>query len=380
MFNSFLLRFILGAVSAAACLPVVFGQTNDSQCRVDFYYTPGCEQCRQVGENMFSQIGELFGDRVSIRQHNLYDSGEYAEMLKTRAALGIERDDNVFFIIDGSVYVGGLKDIRANLIAAVEERLLSGPGLTPPGPESPAGGGYSFPCSLSVLLIAGLVDGINPCAFAAIVFLISSLLAGGGRRANLFLIGLGFCISVYLTYFLLGLGLFQVFRLSFMRLWLGNIVNWLLIAGLLVMAFVSFRDARQFRRTGRPKDVVLKLPGPINRLVHAVIRSNLPRKHYFAGSFLLGCAITLLESVCTGQLYVPALAFLARASPMKIQAVLGLALYNIMFVLPLVAVFGLAYYGASHRAFIEWSKKDFFWAKCALGCVFVFLAVLLYWA
>ena len=138
MLNSFLSKFVLCAVFAVSCLPAAFGQIDDFQCRVDFYYTPGCEQCRQIGGNMFLQIRELFVDRVNIRKHNLYDSTEYAKMLKKRAALNIAREDSVFFIVDGRTYVGGLKDIPENLISAVGEHLASGSRFTHPG-QAPAG-------------------------------------------------------------------------------------------------------------------------------------------------------------------------------------------------------------------------------------------------
>jgi len=372
-------------------------------CWIDYYFAPGCEQCRYIENNILSQIQEMFGGRIKMRRHNLYDSAEYAEARNILNRLALKGEDNVFVVVDGEIYVGGSKNICRDLVAVVEEQLHSGSGPVPVSRkyaaqqretvrmigkgESPKskiknrqsqGGGHSFPFSFAALLAAGLIDGVNPCAFATIVFLISSLLAGGkGGRENLFLIGLAFCSSVYLTYFLIGLGLFQVFRLSFMRLWLGNTLNWLLIFALVIMAFISFRDAWIFRLTGRPNDIILKLPGRINRLMHGIIRSNLPRKYYFAGGFFLGCVVAVLESVCTGQLYVPALAFLARTSPMRTSAIAGLALYNAMFILPLVAVFVLAWHGVGQRVFIEWSRKDFFWAKCALGCFFIFLAALL---
>ncbi|MDO9543357.1 MAG: hypothetical protein Q7J98_13705 [Kiritimatiellia bacterium] len=361
-------------------------------CWIDYYFVPGCEQCLFIEEDILPRLKEMFSERIKIGKHNLYSAEEYNKAQNILNHLAVHENDNIFVIVGGEIYVGGLKNIRENLIPVVEERLLSGPRFMPPdrGPAQrpPAGnamrpmaGGYSFHFSFATLLVAGFLDGLNPCAFATIVFLISSLLAGGkGRREHLFLIGLGFCISVYLTYFLIGLGLFQIFRLSFLRLWLSNLVNGLLIIGLLVMAFISFRDAWLFRRNGRQKDIVLKLPGMISRFIHNIIRSNLPRKYYFAGSFFLGCVVTILESVCTGQLYVPALAFLARTSPLKTQAIAGLALYNVMFILPLVAVFVLAYHGVGQRAFTEWSRKDFFWSKCALGCFFIFLAVVLYLA
>lgn len=397
MFNSFLKRVLL--ILSFACF--LSAESAGAQpaghppCWIDYYFAPGCEQCRSIENNILSQLPEIFGERIKIRKHNLYDSGEYAEARSILNRLAIQKEDNVFVVIDGEIYVGGPKNICRDLIPVVEEQLHSVPGLALGSREyagarlktagnTPAnwlkgrrgGRGYSFPLSFATLLAAGLIDGLNPCAFATIVFLISMLMTGG-RRENLFLIGLGFCSSVYLTYFLIGLGLFQVFRVSFVRIWLSNAVNWLLIFTLIIMAFVSFRDAWVFRLTGRQNDVILKLPGWINRLIHNIIRLNLSRKHYFAGSFFLGCFVSILESVCTGQLYVPALAFLARMAEFRLQALVYLALYNFLFILPLIAVFILAYGGVSHFAFLAWNRKNMFWTKCAMGCFFVFLAVVL---
>jgi len=381
MFNFVLCRFFAGALLALSCLPAAIGQINDLPCRLDFYFVPGCDHCRQIERDAFSQIGELFGDRVSIRKHNLYDSAEYAEMIKTRAALNIKREDNVFFIVAGRIYVGGIEDIHLNLIPTVEDCLSSGFQRVDSGQAGldafQVNNNHSFPYSLAVLLAAGLIDGVNPCAFATIVFLVTGLIVGGGRRKNMFSIGLGFCCAVYLTYFLLGLGLFQFFRLSFARIWLGHLLNMCLILGLIIMALLSFRDAFFFRRTGRQDGIVLKLPGGITRIIHKLIRSDLSGRYYFTGSFLLGCLVTILESVCTGQLYAPALAFLARKSQLKIHALSGLALYNLMFILPLITVFFIANYGARHSVFIAWSRKNFFLARCVTGLFFIFLAVLL---
>lgn len=387
MFNSFF-KHVLLILFLACFLSAEFAGARSAverpSCLIDYYFVPACEQCRYIENNILPQLKEMFGERIKICKHNLYSAEEYSKAQDVLNRLAVQGNDNVFVVIDGEIYVGGLKDLRDNLIPAVEEQLSSSSLVTLPGPAHPerpparaATGRYSFPFSFVALLTAGLLDGVNPCAFATIIFLISSLLAGGGRRQNLFLIGLGFCSSVYLTYFLLGLGLFQVFRLSIARLWLSNAANWLLIIALLVLAIVSFRDAWIFRLTGRQNDIILKLPGRTNKLIHNIIRLDLSQKHYFAGSFLLGCFVTILESVCTGQLYVPALAFLARMSEFRLQAVVYLALYNLMFVLPLIAIFILAYYGVSRFALVAWSRKNVFWVKCAQGCFFVFLAVVL---
>ena len=388
MFNSFL-KHVLLVISLTCFLSAAFAgvqPAGNPPCRVDFYFIPGCEQCLVIEEDILPRLKEMFGERIRLRRHNLYDSEEYAEARNLLNRLAIQKEANVFIVIDGEIYVGGSGSICRDLIPVVEEQLYSASKLATVSREyaveqgATAGGVFSFPFSVLALLAAGLIDGLNPCAFATIVFLISLLLAGGRRKGGILLVGLGFCTAVYLTYFLIGLGLFQVFRMSIARFWLNNILHWLLSLILLIFALLSFRDAWVFRLTGRANDVILKLPGWINRLIHRVIRLNLSWKYYFAGSFFLGLIVTVLESVCTGQLYVPTLAFLARLAGFKLQALAYLALYNVMFILPLVAVFILAYCGTSHLAFLAWSRKNVFWAKCALGCFFVFLAVVLYLA
>ena len=58
---------------------------------------------------------------------------------------------------------------------------------------------------------AGLLDGINPCAFATIVFFISYMNLVGRGRKEMLIAGGAFALAVFGTYLLLGLGM-----LSFM--------------------------------------------------------------------------------------------------------------------------------------------------------------------
>ena len=59
-----------------------------------------------------------------------------------------------------------------------------------------------------------------------------------------------------------------------------------------------------------------------------------------------GVVVTLLDSLCTGQVYVPVLALLAGEAGWSLRAIVLLALYNLAFIAPLVAVFVLAAFGA----------------------------------
>jgi hypothetical protein len=61
--------------------------------------------------------------------------------------------------------------------------------------------------SLSAVLIAGFIDGVNPCAFATIIFLVSYLTFTGKKSREILLYGGIFTSGVFIAYFLVGMGL-----------------------------------------------------------------------------------------------------------------------------------------------------------------------------
>ena len=63
---------------------------------------------------------------------------------------------------------------------------------------------------VGVVLGSGLLDGVNPCAFATVVFLLSYLQLRHPRRRQLWQVGLGFVVGVFATYYVLGLGLAEM--------------------------------------------------------------------------------------------------------------------------------------------------------------------------
>ena len=64
------------------------------------------------------------------------------------------------------------------------------------------------------VFLAGLLDGINPCAFTTLIFLISYLRLLGRRGREVLKIGFSFTLAVFVSYFLIGLGFFQALRLA----------------------------------------------------------------------------------------------------------------------------------------------------------------------
>jgi hypothetical protein len=107
------------------------------------------------------------------------------------------------------------------------------------------------------------------------------------------------------------------------------------------------------------------------------MRERLSLRNLFVSTAVVGFLVTLLESVCTGQVYVPTLVFLAQHPAYRARAGLFLIFYNLMFILPLAFVIVAAYFGARNQRLLEWGKKNVVWSKVLMGCFFFGLALFL---
>ena len=84
-------------------------------------------------------------------------------------------------------------------------------------------------------------------------------------------------------------------------------------------------------------------------------------------AFGLGCVVTGIESVCTGQVYVPTLALVVKRGADLVRGMTYLAVYNLMFILPLVVVLLLSYRGLRLFSLIEWSKHNVVTSKALMA-------------
>jgi cytochrome c biogenesis protein CcdA len=230
--------------------------------------------------------------------------------------------------------------------------------------------------TLGLVLAGGLIDGINPCAFAVVVFLISCLgLSGGqGKRYSLVFGGL-FCAGVFCCYLLLGMGLtsllehLQGFKGAF------RILTWGMAGLCGIFAIACFRDAWQARLHGASA-MEFGIPKPVTKIIHRLIRNNVGRSLFSLSAFGLGMLVSALELVCTGQVYLPVLAFINAAEPGGRSIGLLLA-YNVAFILPLVAVTLIGTFGTGATPLVHWGRRHAATTKVATGLVLLMLGVTL---
>ena len=193
---------------------------------------------------------------------------------------------------------------------------------------------------------AGLLDGINPCAFATIVFFISYMSLVGRGRKEMLVAGGAFAAAVFVAYLLLGMGLLKF--LSFLNEFslLAKCVYLLAALGTFALAFLSLYDAYKAKQ-GKVKEITLQLPKLLKQRIHKIIREQTRTSGVIIGALVIGFAISALELVCTGQVYLPTITFVMGVEGMQAHALAYLILYNLMFIVPLLVVFGCVYWGTT---------------------------------
>jgi len=223
----------------------------------------------------------------------------------------------------------------------------------------------------------GIVDGINPCAIATMIFLISFMAAQKRSRRDILIIGLSYTTTVFVTYTIIGVTAFEFLSVMKQTAIISSAIKWIAVALAGTVALLSFIDAFRFKKSGDTKTITLQLPNSIKKQIHKVINGNMKQGNLVAGTIITGFLVTLLETFCTGQTYLPAIQAMVKSSELRAEGWGRLLFYNLLFVLPLLIVMVAAYFGMTWNALAKKTQKNMVLLKIILGVVMTFLTVYL---
>ena len=345
--------------------------------------------CREISELVLPELADKCPGEYSLILRDLADDANFEILLGILEAQGDESNEKMYMVLNGHEILGGKNKIETELIYSVRRlyRLEAGKNAesssvirnekltrtTEDVRESAA-----RRVRAGAVALAGFLDGINPCVFATLIFFMSLLIASKVPKQKLIVIGLVYTLACFLTYFLLGMGLFRLLGIGMMLPGIRPMVNGAMVFVLLVFAFLSFRDALRFYKSGNTQKLTLQLPDHLKERIHSWMRKARSGHFLIPVIFLLGVMVTLLETVCTGQVYVPTLMLLIRRDGMISGWIGYLLLYNLMFIVPLLAVFLLTYGGITLGGLLELGKKHLTVSKIMLSFLFLLLAGLLF--
>jgi thiol-disulfide isomerase/thioredoxin len=352
-----------------------------------YFYEPGCHDCDRV-KILLKDISAKYPDNIILKSFdiNLTDNTELAESLGELYQMPEEERLLVPVIFIGDNYLfrdaitfDNLDELIQKYSATetiapwekVKEKDLT-------AQDRLIARFKSF--GLAAVTVSGLIDGINPCAFASIIFFISYLTLIKRKGREILWVGGIFTLSVFLTYFLIGTGaLKMITSLSFLPL-VRKIFVLVTAVLSLILGMVSLFDYLQFKKKGTTKDAKLQLPSFLKNMIHSAIRKNVRLSNYILMAAVTGFIVSLLELACTGQVYLPTIMFISTIPELKANALFYLFFYNLMFVVPLVLVFSFTYWGTTSTQWATLTQKNFGKIKIAMTLLFFGLAGLLFYS
>ena len=352
--------------------------TLDKLLRIQMAYfaKTGCQECDRAEYEI-----NYLKDKYKHLEVSVFDTSEYAELnewLSSKYGVPDEYHLTAPSLFIGEDYLVGKDMSTKNIEELVVKYSETGVDATWENWEEEAPQAASRIIErfksfggLTVVL-AGLIDGLNPCAFATIVFFISYLAFAGRKGKEILLVGGAFALGVFLTYLAVGVGLYEILqRLPFLTA-LGRWVYGITAALCLILAVISLIDYFAARR-GTPEEMRLRLPLKLRRRINKVIRESASAQALAGVALVSGFVISLIELACTGQVYLPTILFVLGVEELRASAVLYLLLYNVMFVLPLIVVFILAYFGTTSEQLAQFVNKNTDKIKLATAVLFLLL-------
>jgi len=350
--------------------------------KVDFavFVSPTCIHCKHFENEYLPVLQEKYKENVNFIIYDISKDGNNLKLQETAKMYG-QSPAYPTAIVGDTYMVGYPHEIKTYAESAIEKAQLLGQKTQVADSSQDAKAAFSKITFLAIIG-AGLVDGINPCAFAVIVFFVSFLTVYKYTRKEILVVGSSYCIAVFIAYVLIGLGLFRFLYALKGFYWV--IKGFYVLTALLCLIFfvLALYDFWIYRKTGKAEKTLLQLPQNLKVRVHKIMHFFLRDKHdslwrLCLAALAVGFGVSLVEAVCTGQVYLPTVVLIMQDPAFRIKAIAYLLLYNLMFVIPLIAVFALALAGYESKTFNNWLKKHLGLTKLLLCLVFLGLFILL---
>ncbi len=334
---------------------------ENNQKNVYFFWGEGCPHCENVKDSgILEEVNNI--ENVDVLQLEVYNNQENRDKYVNFADeldIGQYQRGVPFLVVEcqkGYSYFIGDTPIINNL----EEAVTTCDPMKEVSVEVSSDNPNSQTLTLGSIVIAALIDSINPCAFGVLIFLLATMMSmASSKRALKY--GMIYILIIFLVYFSAGLGIMKIL-MEF-----SGIINYVIILAGLLVFIGGLIEIKDFFWYG--KGVSLKIPTSMKPILE-----KMTQKGTLWAVILLGIVVALVELPCTGGIY---LAILSLMHVNKTFGIPYLLLYNLIFVLPLIVMVLFAYYGTKTQKISQWVEENKRWMRLGAGIVMISLAVYL---
>lgn len=332
---------------------------SDNPVVIHFFFNPGCSACEKVHpvieayaanhSDVQVEYYSIAGNKTNIDLFNSYQD-----------AYNISRA-HIPILFLGDTILMGEENISRKLDSTVQEvrhsnyRLGLLPNLT-------SGTGKTQETSAInpvILIVAAIGEGLNPCGLLVLALLLVSLMASESRRTVL-AIGLAYITAFFAVRLLSGFAIFSVIQLP------GLAQSFSLIAAAvaIIAGIIQVRDG-----LSKKQNPLLSIPSSKKSLI-----SSYMKKASVPAGLVVGALVGVYGMACTAGIYISILGMLYKEPAIGL---FYLVLYNIVVIIPLLAILFLVFFGIPPEKVNAWRDDQKSMLRVMIGVVMIVMGIII---
>ncbi len=339
------------------------------------FYGKGCPHCGKL-INFLDDLKNEYPNLV-VEEYETYFNNEDRKLFEGLSEVyGSEIRGVPTTFIDSKIIVGYSSSIGNQIKQEVErcneeecinplEKIENGDTTQIIGDSSPLEDPeqtkFKNTLTIPAVIFAAVVDAINPCAFAVLIILLTTILSASDKKKALFA-GLAFTFSIFISYFLMGLGLYSAVQAT------GFTHSFFIIVAILAI-FIGLFNLKDYFWYG--KWFVMEVPISWRPRMKILLKgvTSVP------GAFFIGFVVSLFLLPCTSGPYIVILGLLAKATT-RTYAIVLLFFYNLIFILPMLIITLGIYFGVTTTERAEaWRQRKLKTLHLIAGLIILLLGM-----
>ena len=313
------------------------------------FYEDGCPHCARI-EAFLNSIAPKY-PTLEITRYEIHDPAAHDLLDQLLTAYNAELGPVPIIFIGDVAFVGGtfygLYSEPTTVSGRAEEMQLEqviqqAIEEDAPSPlsriEGKSGSGLAKSLTIPAVVLAAAADSVNPCTFAVLVLLLGTLLVAG-KRGKVLQAGLAFIAAIYISYFLMGIGIFSAIQAAGVQ---RPFV--IAVSGLAIL--LGLWNMKDYFAYG--KWFTIEVPDRWRPLVKRITSSVVS----VPGAFAVGVLDSLFLLPCSSGPYIAILALLSKTTT-RTQGIGLLLFYNLIFIMPLIIITGAVHFGYTTTARAE---------------------------
>lgn len=353
-------RLLLTVFILLACFGASTASTAAQEAKqtdLVLFHGRGCPHCAAMRD--FLREMQTKYPQLRVHEYEVYfDNNNAALFARVAAAYKVTVDSVPTTFLGDDALVGYAEDMRPELEQKIQRCIEQGC-VSPLGRISSVPGTRAL--TFSAVVLAAAVDAINPCAFAVLIILITAVLGAGGRKKALYA-GLAFSLSIFISYYLMGIGLYSAVEAA-------GFTRGLYIAVAMLAILIGLFNLKDYLWYGKwfIMEVPLSWRPKLKQLIQGA--TSVP------AAFLIGIVVSLFLLPCTSGPYIVILGLLAKVET-RTSAMLWLVLYNAVFASPMLAITGAVYFGLTTAEKAEaWRTRNLQRLHLVAGAILLLLGI-----